>query len=356
MNGGLERKLLSSAGTLLLGFFAGAILIASTGNNPLAVYGVMFSGALGSIRGIADTLAFMAPMILTALAFLIPAQAGVWNVGAQGQMYFGGFMAGSIGLLVALPPGLHQLTAFAAAGGIGALWALLPAILREFRRASEIVTTIMLNFVAQSMTSYLLYNTLSSVFGLFTANGQTPFVMGSAKLPLVVSYAAETGASVMIFISVAIALLSSVFIGNSKWGFAIRAVGLNPKVAESHGMDPVRFRILAMVIGGALAGIAGAGEIIGRFYQYRDQFPEGYFGGIGFAGIAVALVARLNPVAIIPAALLFGLMATGAPAVQATFGGIPRELVWTLQGIIILFQAIPYVFELAVKRSLRRTK
>ncbi len=354
MNSELQKKLLSSAATLLLGFFAGGILIASTGNNPLAVYSVMFSGALGSTRGVADTFAFMAPMILTALAFLIPAKAGMWNVGAQGQMYFGGFIAGTIGLLIALPPGIHQLTAFAFAGGIGALWALLPALLREFRRASEIVTTIMLNFVAQAATSYFLYNTLSSVFGLPTGNGQTPYVKDSAILPLLVSYAPGTGASVMIVISVAIALVSSAFIASSKWGFAIRAVGQNPKVAETHGMDPVRFRILAMVLGGAIAGIAGAGDIIGRYNQYRDLFPEGYFGGEGFAGIAVALVARLNAVATIPAALLFGLMATGAPALQATFGGIPRELVWTLQGIIILFQAIPYVYEAVVKRTLKK--
>ena len=131
-------------------------------------------------------------------------------------------------------------------------------------------------------------------------------------------------------------------------GYKIRATGSGPMSAQAKGIDPKKMQVVAMVIGGLIAGIAGAGDILSRG-NYVDQFPEGWFGGEGFAGIAVALVAANNPLGSIFSAILFGVMVSGAPFIQAQ--GLPRELVWAIQGLIILFTAMPYVSQTILKRT-----
>jgi ABC-type uncharacterized transport system permease subunit len=340
-------KAVPSVVALLLGLLAGSVLILITGYNPLQVFRVMVIGALGNNAGQSFLLTYMATVILTGLAFLMPGKAGIWNVGAQGQVYLGGITTALIAMFVPLPPIIWPVVTFAVAGLAGAGWAFIPGVLEPYRKASAIVTTIMLNYVAQGLSSAILFNYIGALVPKTLVNNTTPPFSINETLPRIPGYAA----SVMIFISIFIAVGCWYFLQRTSLGYKIRAAGSGPMSAQAKGIDPKKMMVVAMVIGGLVAGIAGAGDILSRG-SYVDQFPEGWFGGEGFAGIAVALVAANNPIGAIFSSMLFGVMVAGAPFIQAQ--GLPRELVWAMQGLIILFTAMPYLSRAIMKRTRRR--
>jgi simple sugar transport system permease protein len=175
-------------------------------------------------------------------------------------------------------------------------------------------------------------------------SNQTPRFSSIVALPRIPGFSA----SVMIFISLIMAFATWYFLQRTTLGYKIRATGASPLSAEAKGIDPRKMKVLAMVIGGAVAGVAGAGDVLSRG-NYVDQFAEGWFGGEGFAGIAVALVAANNPIGSILSSILFGVMVAGAPFIQAE--GLPRELVWAMQGLIILFTAMPYISQSLMKKT-----
>jgi simple sugar transport system permease protein len=177
---------------------------------------------------------------------------------------------------------------------------------------------------------------------------QTPKFASAATIPQIPGLSS----SVMVFFTILIAVAVQYFLLRTTLGYKIRAVGLNPTAAEMKGINWKRMKVVAMMIGGMLAGLAGASEILGTYRNYVDQFAEGYFGGLGFAGIAVALVGASSPIGSIFSALLFAIMVSGAPYIQAL--GIPRELVWSLQGIIILFASMPYLYNVITKTDWSR--
>lgn len=326
---------------------AGSVLILVSGFSPVKVFGVMIQGALGTEPGQSYVLTYAATLILSGLAFMIPGKAGIWNVGAQGQIYFGGIFATLVALFVPLPFLVWPVAAFAFGSIFGALWGFIPGVLETYRRASAIVTTILLNYVAQAMSSYILFNYVGRILPQTLVSNQTPLFSSMVTLPRIPGFSA----SIMIFISIAIAMVSWYFLNRTTLGYKIRAVGSSPMSAEAKGIDPRKMRIIAMAIGGLIAGIAGAGDILARG-NYVDQFPEGYFGGEGFAGIAVALVAANNPIGSIFAAFFFAVMVAGTPFMGAE--GLPRELVWAIQGLIILFTAMPYLSQLLLKKTGRK--
>jgi ABC-type uncharacterized transport system permease subunit len=326
---------------------AGAVLIVISGFSPATVFGVMIQGALGTAPGQSYVLTYSATLILSGLAFMIPGKAGIWNVGAQGQIYFGGIFATLVALFVPLPFFIWPVTAFAFGSLFGALWGFIPGILETYRKASAIVTTILLNYVAQATSSYILFNYVGKILPQTLVSNQTPLFSSLVTLPRIPGFSA----SVMIFISILTAVVVWYFLYRTTLGYKIRAVGSSPMSAEAKGIDPRKMKIIAMVIGGLVAGLAGAGDILSRG-NYVDQFPEGYFGGEGFAGIAVALVAANNPIGAIAAALFFAVMVAGTPFMGAA--GLPRELVWAIQGLIILFAAMPYLSQLLLKKTGRK--
>jgi simple sugar transport system permease protein len=307
----------------------------------------MIQGALGTQPGQSYVLTYTATLILTGLAFLIPGKAGIWNVGAQGQVYLGGIFATLVALFVPMPFVLWPVAAFLFEALLGAVWAFVPAVLETYRKASAIVTTILLNYVAQATSSFILFDYVGKILPQTLVSNQTPLFSTLVTLPRIPG----SSASVMIFISILTAIASWYFLYRTSLGYKIRAVGSSPMSAEAKGIDPRTMKIIAMAIGGLIAGLAGAGDILARG-NYVDQFPEGYFGGEGFAGIAVALVAANNPIAAIAAAFFFAVMVAGTPFMGAE--GLPRELVWAIQGLIILFTAMPYLSQLILKRTGRK--
>ena len=324
------------------------MLILLSGFNPVTVFGVMIQGALGTEPGQSYVLTYSATLILSGLAFLIPGKAGIWNVGAQGQIYFGGIFAALVALFVPLPLIAWPLVAFAAGSLMGALWGFIPGVLETYRNASAIVTTILLNYVAQAMSSYILFNYVGKRLPQTLISNQTPLFSSLVTLPRIPGFSA----SIMIFVSIFTAMGVWFFLYRTTLGYKIRAVGSSPMSAEAKGIDPRLMRIIAMAIGAGIAGLAGAGDILGRG-NYVDQFPEGYFGGEGFAGIAVALVAANNPIGAVAAAFFFAVMVAGTPFMGAE--GLPRELVWAIQGLIILFTAMPYLSQLLLKKTGRKS-
>jgi ABC-type uncharacterized transport system permease subunit len=331
----------------LLGVAAGAVLILVSGFSPLKVFGVMIQGALGTEPGQSYVLTYSATLILSGLAFMIPGKAGIWNVGAQGQIYFGGIFATLVALFVPLPLFIWPVVAFISGSLFGALWAFIPGVLESYRKASAIVTTILLNYVAQAMSSYILFNYVGRILPQTLVSNQTPLFSNLVTLPRIPGFSA----SIMIFISIGTAIAVWYFLYRTTIGYKIRAVGSSPSSAEAKGIDPRTMKIIAMAIGGLIAGLAGAGDILARG-NYVDQFPEGYFGGEGFAGIAVALVAANNPIGAIASAFFFAVMVAGTPFMGAE--GLPRELVWAIQGLIILFAAMPYLSQQLMKKTRRK--
>lgn len=323
------------------------MLILLAGYSPAKVFGAMLTGTFSTNAGLSYLLTYMATLILTALAFIVPGKAGIWNVGAQGQVYLAGITTALIVLFLPLPGFLLPLVAFAGGGLAGAFWAFIPGVLEPYRKASAIVTTIMMNYIGQAFASYMLFNIIGVLIPATLVSNQTPRFLAAAILPRIPGYSA----SIMIFISIAVAFLSWHFLQRTSMGYKIRATGLSPMSAQAKGINPKRMQVVAMTLGGVIAGLAGVGDILSRG-NYVDQFAEGWFGGEGFAGIAVALVAANSPIGSIFSSILFGVMVAGAPFIQAQ--GLPRELVWAVQGLIILFTAMPYISRKIMKGVSRK--
>jgi simple sugar transport system permease protein len=332
-----------------LGLFAASIFMLAAGFNPINVFATLLAGALTTGYGQSSVLSYGATYILTALAFLIPGKAGIWNVGGNGQVFLGGITAALVVVFLPLPPGLWVFTATLAACLAGGLWAVIPGLLEAYRNASSIVTTIMLNFVAVSLSSYLLRAVIGQKVPSVGIYLYAP-ISGAATIPNFPGL----NTSIMIVVAILVAGSTMYFLHRTTLGYNIRATGLGQAPAEAKGINPRTTRVLAMALGGAVAGLAGAGDVLGIGHGcgtvacYNDGFANGWFNGEGFAGIAVALVAANNPLGAILSAVFFAILVSGAAAVGAA--GLTAYLFFAVQGIIILFMAAPYVSTLILKR------
>ncbi len=336
---GAFKSALPSLIALGLGLVAGSVLMLIFGLNPLTIFQEIFTGALGTQYGQSTVLSYMSSYILLALAFLIPGKAGIWNVGGQGQATLGGIVVALIVVFVPLPPGLWALVAVIAACAVGGLWASISGLLEAYRNASAIVSTIMMNFVAASFATFLLLVAIVPRVPDVAIYDRVD-ISAAATLPTLPYFTT----SIMVVVAIALAIGIAFFLRRTTLGYSIRATGLGATQAESKGINPRKTKVIAMVIGGALAGLAGAGDIlsVGRGCYltacYQDGFIFGWFGGEGFAGIAVALMAANNPVGSIFTGIFVSILAAGTAAV---FQNI--YIVWAMQGIIVLFMSAPYL-------------
>jgi general nucleoside transport system permease protein len=308
--------------------------LSASADAVLGAYRALLDGSLGGLGSISETLVAATPLIATGLAVAIPLRAGLFNIGAEGQVIGGGLLAGFIGFTFAGLPMVVHLP-LAVLGGLagGFLLGWLPGVLKARTGAHEVITTIMLNNIMLSVTVYLLGTPL------FQQEGRSDPISESVdaaarfpRFPGLESYRVNTSLLVVIVLAAATFWL----LERSTHGFELNAVGSNPTAATSAGMSPSKAVILAMAVGGALAGTAGAAEVLG----IQGRITDGFSAGIGFDGITVALLGRGSVGGTVAAGLLFGGLKAGGRAMQAQTG-TSLDLVVVIQALIIVFIAAP---------------
>lgn len=313
----------------------GAIVILVSGHDPWEAYRALAEGALGSRRGRAETLVYAAPLLLGGLSFAVAARAGMFNIGIEGQLVMGGFAAALIGASDWNLPGPVQMAlALLAAIVAGGIWGAIPGFLRAVTGAHEVITTIMLNYLAFRLITYLIQKR-SDWLPVDPQIQGTNKVLEGVRLPILLE---RTRLHLGIVFAFIMAIVIWYVLFHTVVGYKIRTVGLSRGAARYGGINWGLTVTLAMALAGALAGLAGAGESLGLHGRHSATPP-----GLGFTAIAVGLVGRNNPIGIIFAALLFGFLSAGAPSMQAN-AEVSREIVLVIQGLVILavaaFEAI----------------
>jgi len=329
--GNLFATLLPQAGASLLAIFlaltVGGVLIAIAGVNPYEAYSAMLQGAFGSQFAIANFLTRTTPLIFTGLAVAFAFRCNLLNIGAEGQLYMGGLAAVLVGVYVTgLSALFHIALAIAAASLAGAAWGGLAGLLKTTRGINEIISTIMLNFIAIFFVSFLIQGPIAEPPGFFH---QTALIEETARLPKLMP---RSDLSVAIFLAVFLAVALSFVLWRTPFGMKMRSVGLAPETARFSGISTNKYLFGAMAISGGAAGLAGGSEILGHQYRMLDFFSPGY----GFDGIAVAFLGRSDPIGVVFAAMLFAALRVGANQMQRETG-LPSSLVLVIQGLVVLF-------------------
>jgi simple sugar transport system permease protein len=326
----IRGRVVSSLISFVLATATATLFIMLAGFDVVEAYKAMLIGAFGSVITVSDVMAKATPLLFTGLAVAIALRAGLFNIGVEGQLLLGAMAASQIGLIQGLPGWVAIPLAMLAAAIVGALWGMVPAILKARFGAHEVITTIMLNYVVVLFTGYLANYPLHAEGEMMPATITVP---ASVQLPRLVSGSQLT---IGLFIAVACALVLKFLLERSVLGYEIRAVGLNAQAAEAKGISQVKSWLIAMAIGGAMAGLAGATEVLG----IHRRFVEGFSPGYGFDGIAVALMGYSDPLGAVAAALVIGAIRTGAMVMDRATR-IPVDFVVVIQGLLLVFLAIP---------------
>lgn len=308
-------------------FLVGAALFALLGTDPLKAYTVMIAGAFGSWFNFSEVLVKAIPLMLTGLAVSVAARMLLWNIGAEGQLVFGGIFSAGVALfwLDHLPPVLVIPTLVAAGFAGGALWALIPAILKARWNVNEIITTLMFNYVAIIIMEHLYFGPWRDPMGRGFPG--TAMFGQAAWLPRFFQTRIHLG----LFVALAAAVLLYAALEYTPWGYQVRVIGLSDRAARYAGFNFSRQQIIVMLISGGLAGLAGMGEVCGIHLRLQQGLAVGY----GYDGIIIAFLARLNPGAVpIAAVLLAGLIVGGSQLQSATH--LPASISMVLEGTLLL--------------------
>jgi len=330
----------------VVGLLAGALLMWIWGYDPWKAYMAMFRGAYGDSYGLASSAARGAPLILTALTFSICVRAGMFNIGAEGQLYMGALAAVTVGYFT-LPSGLHIIAGIIFAMVAGAVWSLVPAILKLTRGVHEVISTIMFNWIARFLAFYMVAFILVDPL----RGEKTISIPMSARFPILVR---GTDLSYSLFAAVLFAIVIYFILWHTTMGYEVRASGLNPAAARYGGIKSKRTMLMSFILGGLAAGLAGATVVMGNppTYAVISGLPQ--LMNVGFDGMAVAMVGRNHPIGIIVAALFFGGLTAGGRVMQF-YGSnpVPLEMVRIVMGAIVLAMSIPELFRIfpAIKKQ-----
>ncbi|MBS1791116.1 MAG: ABC transporter permease [Acidobacteria bacterium] len=357
----LLRELLFPLIAVLAAFVIGGLVVLAIGDNPFTVYRLLISSAFGLFDAQGTftwdnwgyTLFYATPLIFTGLAVSLAFKCGLLNIGAEGQLYVGAFAAAWVGFTFSGLPGWVLVPmAMIAAMLAGGIWGGIPGMLKARFGSHEVINTIMLNFIAVGLVSYLTQSrykvTGDPILQTRMIADQAHIARFSTLLsPLGIHFPERIPLNVAFLLALLMCFLVWVFLWKTKWGYEIRAVGMNPSAAEYGGISVQRQIVLAMALSGSLAGMVGVNEVLGYRYRYYDGFSPGY----GFAGIAVALLGRNHPVGVVLAAILFGALNRGGLFVDIFSDKVSKDLVQVLQGIIILFVAMEWLFRRLILRK-----
>lgn len=331
MNSHLGKKILTpltSVLALVAALCVGAIVILLNGDSPVLAYGSLLKGSFSNAHYLAATLSSATPLIFTGLGVAVAFKAGMANIGAEGQLYMGAMAAAVVGIYLKLPAPLLLPAALLASFLAGGFWGMIPAVLKVRYSTNEVVTTLMLNYIAQLFTSYLANYPLKAEG---SALGMTVNVQDGAKLPILYS---GSRLNVGFLLAVAAAILIAVLFKHTALGYEMRVSGENPVFAQYIGIDTNRRMVQGMFLGGGLAGMGGAILVLGIQYKFVQDISPGY----GFDGLTIALMAVFNAYAVLPISVMFGALRAGGVTMELNTN-VPSELSEVIQATIILFIA-----------------
>jgi ABC-type uncharacterized transport system permease subunit len=320
---------------LVSALLVAALVIRLLGESPAESMAILFNSAIVNPEGLSYTLFYASTFIFTGLAVSIAMKAGLFNIGSEGQMYFGGLglTLAMLAFDAALPAWLLIPAAIIGAALFGALWAFIPGYLQAKRGSHVVVTTIMFNFIAANLMNFII------VRYLIPAGGQNPasrVFLDAGAMPRLNAWfpvLGDTPLNVSFLLAIVALVIYGVMVWRSAWGYQLRATGLNQHAAHYAGVSISRTIIVAMLISGALAGLAAVNSIMGSTHYLSLNFPA----GAGFVGIAIALMGRQHPVGIFLSAVLFGALIQGGFDLSLEKPNIPQETFIFIQGLIILF-------------------
>ncbi|MFO1445971.1 ABC transporter permease [Bacillus sp. Bva_UNVM-123] len=327
---------------VLLGMIVGTIIMLVTGYNPIDAFIALWNGAFGEIYYAGEVVRQVTPLILAGLAVAFAFRTGLFNIGVEGQLIVGWLAAVWVGVAFELPKIIHLPLAILAAAAAGALWAFIPGFLKARFRVHEVIVTIMMNYVALHVTNYIVRTVLSE------KSDRTDKIFESASLrsSFLESITDYSRLHWGIIIALFCVFIMWFILEKTSRGYELRSVGFNQHASEYAGMNVRSNIILSMVISGAFAGLAGAMEGLGTFGYSAIR---GGFTGVGFDGIAVALLGANGPIGIILAALLFGALKVGALNMPLE-AGVPNELVDIIIALIVFFVAASYMIRVFIER------
>lgn len=317
--------------SVVVALLIGAIVLALAGGNPWASYAHIARASFGDIGVFSDTLVKAIPLMLVGLACTLAFRMKLWNIGAEGQFFIGAFGASAVVLLPVLPEDaprwLFIITMIIFGMAAGAIWGFIPGFLKARFQVNEIISTLMLNYIAISWNNYFIFAVWSDggfqMSKVFPRNAWLPRLTDYVDtVPMFRGLTTHFGLILALVAAVVVWLI----LYRSQWGYEIRLVGDNPRAAQYAGISITRNTVLVMMLSGALAGLAGMSEITGVVHRLQGAISPGY----GFTGIIVAWLAKLNPIAVVPVSILFGALILAGREIQPS--GIPK----LLQGIILV--------------------
>lgn len=339
------RKVGVPLASVVLAIALGSLVVLISGGDPVAAFTALLDGAFGSGQAWGETIMRATPLVFTGLAIAYGFRAGLFNIGAEGQLFLGGLAAALFGLLLGgLPSVLSLPVILVAAALFGAAWAFIPALLKAKVGAHEVITTMMFSYIGLFLVSYIVNGPLKAPGEI----PQTRLLPDSSTLPTFTTMlpAVHLGRAHLGFlVAVLCAIAVWLVLKYTTLGYEARAVGLSPWAAETGGISVAATTVKSLCISGALAGLAGAVQVLGVHHRLFDQFSSGF----GFTGIAVALLAKNHPLAVVPAALLFGALSAGAGTMQLE-AGVPDKLVSIIQALVIFFVAAETIVTWAIRR------
>ncbi|GED70170.1 ABC transporter permease [Brevibacillus reuszeri] len=334
---------------IILGLLTGAVAMLAGGFNPVKAYVALLEKVFGSAYNFGETIRQITPLIFTGLAVAFAFRTGLFNIGAEGQFIVGMLASTAVGVSFDLPAYIHAPLAIIAGAVAGGLWGSIAGYLKAARGVNEVITSIMLNWVALYFANWVL-----NAFYIPAGQQRSEMVKDSAVITI--DWLSAMFDSARLHWGTLVAILAAIFfyviLWKTKSGYELRAVGLNPHASEYAGMNVNRNVVKAMFIGGMFAGIGGACEILGVFhYQAIMTAQPGY----GFDGIAVALIGGNTPLGVVLAAILFGILTFGSAGMK--FGaGVPVELIRVVIASVIFFVAAHGIVKIFVKPILKKKK
>jgi simple sugar transport system permease protein len=330
----------------------GALIILWVGGDPILAYQGLFQGAFGSLRALSETTVWACPYIFAGLAVAVGFKGGLFNIGGEGQLAFGAVAAAWAGYALPgifhteIPPVLHVLLTVGLGVMAGAIWGAIPGLLKAKTGAHEVINTIMMNYIALNLTSFLLNGPMKDPSPTNVV-ARTPKIALSAQImPIFPNFRFHWG----FILALAMAFFIWWLLWKTKLGFEIRTTGLNPDAAKYAGIDVARTIVITMGLSGALAGLAGAVEVTALNHRHELGFSSGY----GFDAIAIALLGKNHPVGVVLAALLFGAMRNGATKMQF-LTQIPVDIISIIQALILLFVSadaiVRYIYRIRIPQE-----